>query len=143
MARACDVPLSAMTPVEGGHHCATCDKTVYDLRGATRDEALALFARSNATPCVRILPDARGFATFRRSRTAQLATGAALLATSLIGCGTNGEGTDHRAHPGEPHTEHHTDEIGLAGEPMMEDDPVVEDGTEGDAPPSEDAPGPE
>ncbi len=125
MKRACDVPLSAMTPVEGGHHCPDCDKTVYDLRDATREEARALFARSDATPCVRILPDAQGFARLRRSRAAAVALGAALLATTATGCGE--EGHDHQAHPGQPHTDEHTEEVGLAGEPMMVEDEGPED----------------
>lgn len=122
MKRACDVPISAMTPVEGGHLCPECDKTVYDLRQATREEALALFARSDATPCVRILPDARGFARLRRSRTAAMAVGAAILASTAMGCSEDGR--DHEGHPGEPHTDEHSEEIGMAGEPVMVEDEV-------------------
>ncbi len=130
MKRACDVPLSAMTKVEGGHHCDRCDKVVWDLRAATLAEAEALFARAETTPCVRILPDARGFAVLRPSRAAMV--GAALFAATAMGC-EEPHGTDHAAHPGDPHTDEHTDEIGLAGEPMMED--VPEAPPEGEAPP--------
>jgi len=38
MRRACDVPMSAMTPVAGGHRCAECHETVYDLHGVEDHE---------------------------------------------------------------------------------------------------------
>jgi len=115
--RACDVPLSEMTPVDGGHHCHECDKMVFDLRRATYEEARAIGRRSDTTPCVRYLPDESGAAKFRPSA---VVVGAALVAATSMGCdaGTRiviDETLEHAAHLGETHTERHTEEYGLAG----------------------------
>ena len=126
MKRACDIPLAAMRPVEGGHHCPDCDKVVYDLRKATRAEARALFERSDATPCVRIVPDAKGYASFRPARAAAL--GAALFASGAMGCEESPDTRQHPAHPGEVHTDEHTEDFALAGEPVAEFDEHDESG---------------
>ena len=120
--RVCDVPLSEMTPVSGGHHCHHCEKMVFDLRRATYAEARAIGRRKDATPCVRYIPDQDGYAKFR---TGAVAVGTALIAATSFGCDAAtrivvDETLEHAAHLGETHTDSHTEDYGLAGEPPPE-----------------------
>jgi hypothetical protein len=112
MSRACTVSIDEMTPVAGGHHCPHCDKVVHDLRGATLEEAAAVWGNSDGKPCVQFRTDSSGFAVLRRSRNAMV-VGVALSAAALGGCD---DGSGHGAHFGFPHSGNHDDQYGEMGE---------------------------
>lgn len=58
IASPCEVPWSEMSPVEGGRHCATCDRDVLDVSRLTKTELLRVLQASQR-PCVRqhVAPD--------------------------------------------------------------------------------------
>lgn len=52
----CREPWNKMTPVAGGHHCATCSTTVVDLTGYSNEELKALIA-GGKVHCGRVSTD--------------------------------------------------------------------------------------
>jgi hypothetical protein len=57
IAQPCHESWDAMTPTEGGRHCAACQKTVVDFTWKTDAEILAYLASSSSETCGRLWTD--------------------------------------------------------------------------------------
>lgn len=57
IAQPCHESWAAMTPTEGGRHCATCQKTVIDFTWKTDAEILAYLASASSETCGRLRTD--------------------------------------------------------------------------------------
>lgn len=82
----CHESFSAMSPVDGGRHCDSCEKTVYDLSRFSLKEAECFFERLQGGACVRANARADGTLLFaidpKRRLPVYVALGAAVALAS-------------------------------------------------------------
>lgn len=85
----CPADWNAMTPVAGGRHCATCDKTVVDVRRKTRAQFDAI-CKGAGELCVRANANALGELVFMPTPKRRLPLVAqAAFSLALAACATS------------------------------------------------------